>query len=828
MFSKSQLTAVALSLLSLSEVSFARERWLERDGRSVQLYPRRFGREHPPVIDKLSAACPGAVCGTLAGAAITPLLAAQGECTQQDMADSIIDAAQQFDAATKANMIALAQEYRQAEKNTPPDFTTNPPTNRNSVFCQKAPKNAELNGLVQAQDPANDPNIFFDPATKASVKKGAQANTSPFGTSGAASNSSSAASAASSSAASSSAASSSAAVSSSDVSATSVAATLVAASSSAEPCVQTITVTAAATDAAATTSSAVLAVSTASSAAIGNFGSCSVPQIEFATGFDNRKETSFQPVDKTSYNHGSAQGIDIITKFICDTLTNSCGADATAKATCATASAAADAQAPKTGAQADAFNAAFGITTSFTTVPAVDDQGKVIAGSTGTAAVAAATTAAVDSTTAAAVSSSVAASTTVASAAASTSAATTTSSSAAIGNFGSCSVPQIEFATGFDNRKETSFQPVDKTSFSHGSAQNIDIITQFICDTLTNSCKADATCQSARTAADTKTAKTGAQADAFNAVFGITTNFAAVSAVDDQGNVIAGSSTGTATGNAAAAAPSSTGIGNFGSCTVPQIEFATGFDNRKETSFQPVDKTSYSHGSAQNIDIITQFICDTLTNSCKADATAKATCQSARTAADTKTAKTGAQADAFNAVFGITTNFAAVSAVDDQGNVIAGSSTGSTAATSSAAATTAAATTSTAAASSSAASSAASSSAGIGNFGSCTVPQIEFATGFDNRKETSFQPVDQTSFNHGSAQNIDIITQFICDTLTNSCGADATAKATCQSARAAADTKTAKTGAQADAFNAAFGIKTDFSAVAAVDNQGNVIAGSTA
>ena len=60
---------------------------------------------------------------------------------------------------------------------------------------------------------------------------------------------------------------------------------------------------AASTDAAAT-SSAAAATSTANSAAIGNFGKCSVPQIEFATGFDNRKETSFQPVDRTSYDHG--------------------------------------------------------------------------------------------------------------------------------------------------------------------------------------------------------------------------------------------------------------------------------------------------------------------------------------------------------------------------------------------------------------------------------------------------------------------------------------------------------------------------------------------
>ena len=78
---------------------------------------------------------------------------------------------------------------------------------------------------------------------------------------------------------------------------------------------------------------------------------------------------------------------------------------------------------------------------------------------------------------------------------------------------------------------------------------------------------------------------------------------------------------------------------------MPQIEFGAGFDNRKETSFEPVDKTSYNHGSAQNIDIITQFICDTLTNSCKADAQAKATCATAKAAASAQPAKTGAQAD---------------------------------------------------------------------------------------------------------------------------------------------------------------------------------------
>ena len=96
----------------------------------------------------------------------------------------------------------------------------------------------------------------------------------------------------------------------------------------------------------------------------------------------------------------------------------------------------------------------------------------------------------------------------------------------------------------------------------------------------------------------------------------------------------------------------------------------------------------------------------------------------------------------------------------------------------------------------------------IGDFGSCTVPQIEFGQGFDNRKETAFQPVDKASYNHESAQNMDIISQFICDTLTNSCGADDTAKATCQSAIAASKQAEVKTGGQADAFNAVFGIST--------------------
>jgi hypothetical protein len=87
---------VVLPLLFLSDGAFGRTRWAERDGKPVFLHPRRFGQDHPPVIKEIAAACPGAICGTLAGGAITPLLALQPECSQQDFADSIISKLQLF------------------------------------------------------------------------------------------------------------------------------------------------------------------------------------------------------------------------------------------------------------------------------------------------------------------------------------------------------------------------------------------------------------------------------------------------------------------------------------------------------------------------------------------------------------------------------------------------------------------------------------------------------------------------------------------------------------------------------------------------------------
>nr|KAJ3417865.1 hypothetical protein HK105_000670 [Polyrhizophydium stewartii] len=114
------------------------------------------------------------------------------------------------------------------------------------------------------------------------------------------------------------------------------------------------------------------------------------------------------------------------------------------------------------------------------------------------------------------------------------------------------------------------------------------------------------------------------------------------------------------------------GKADFGSCKEPTIEFGQGFDNRKETLFRPVNRDLFNHGSAQNIAIITQFICDRICDTCKAPQATQDLCSKATAAAASKTAKTGAQANAFNAVFGINTNFAVIQPIDDQGRPVGG------------------------------------------------------------------------------------------------------------------------------------------------------------
>ena len=275
-------------------------------------------------------------------------------------------------------------------------------------------------------------------------------------------------------------------------------------------------------------------------------------------------------------------------------------------------------------------------------------------------------------------------------------------------------------------------------------------------------------------------------------------------------------------------------------------------------------------------------MCDELVNTCKADATARNTCAKAKAAASSATpVKTGIQADAFNAIFGIITEFAKDPVFDDTGNIISenpnngtnnngdnnnngsnntngggtnanGGNTNNTGGNNgnnvTCTPTNGGSNNNTNTNGSGSSGNNGTAAGNIGNFGSCSIPEIEFGVGFDGRRETSFQPVDKgtsnsftraiycpqeltltlsirdaVSYNHGSAQNIDIISQFVCDQLVNKCGADSTARATCAQARTAATNAPAKTGKQADAFNAGFGKVTNFASVTPLDDQGRPV-----
>jgi len=121
-------------------------------------------------------------CGDLGGRTSDSILAGAAPCAMQDLADDMIDFARQFDDS--AAVIDAAQRYRALEKNTSPDFSastdTIPAVDRLSLFCDRAPRNPELNGINQAQSPEAADGVFFDPDTKESVFAPAP-GTSPFG-----------------------------------------------------------------------------------------------------------------------------------------------------------------------------------------------------------------------------------------------------------------------------------------------------------------------------------------------------------------------------------------------------------------------------------------------------------------------------------------------------------------------------------------------------------------------------------------------------------------------------------------------------------------------
>ncbi|KAI1640068.1 hypothetical protein F4809DRAFT_559853 [Biscogniauxia mediterranea] len=88
--------------------------------------------------------------------------------------------------------------------------------------------------------------------------------------------------------------------------------------------------------------------------------------------------------------------------------------------------------------------------------------------------------------------------------------------------------------------------------------------------------------------------------------------------------------------------------------------------------------------------------------------------------------------------------------------------------------------------------------------GSCGSPAISFGVQDDRPNEEAFAAVDQTDFNHGSALNAGVITDFICGQLASKCKASDATVSACEEGSAAA--KNLKAQAAADAFNNALGV----------------------
>ncbi|TFY79106.1 hypothetical protein EWM64_g4905 [Hericium alpestre] len=103
----------------------------------------------------------GQPCVQLAGIdGIDALLAAADPCKQQDVADKMIDFANSKGVTNRAALVDYAERYRKHPRNALALAGNIMPS---SPFCQKAPKNAELKGLANAQLDGVNPGLFGGP-----------------------------------------------------------------------------------------------------------------------------------------------------------------------------------------------------------------------------------------------------------------------------------------------------------------------------------------------------------------------------------------------------------------------------------------------------------------------------------------------------------------------------------------------------------------------------------------------------------------------------------------------------------------------------------------
>lgn len=130
---------------------------------------------------------------------------------------------------------------------------------------------------------------------------------------------------------------------------------------------------------------------------------------------------------------------------------------------------------------------------------------------------------------------------------------------------------------------------------------------------------------------------------------------AVVASSSSSSAAVANAAASTPSASAAASAAGATGTvsGDLGSCAgdSPFILFGAGFDGRKEDSFEPADKATFNHGSAQKIGIVADFICDQLSSKCKASQDVVDQCNAGTKAATASGVSGQAAADAFNSAF---------------------------------------------------------------------------------------------------------------------------------------------------------------------------------
>jgi len=92
---------------------------------------------------------------------IASLLANADSCAQQDNADAMVDFAKSPGVKNEQALIANAVAYRKHPRNALNIDGVVPST----LFCERAPRNKELSGVVNAQLQGVDPGLFGSPNT---------------------------------------------------------------------------------------------------------------------------------------------------------------------------------------------------------------------------------------------------------------------------------------------------------------------------------------------------------------------------------------------------------------------------------------------------------------------------------------------------------------------------------------------------------------------------------------------------------------------------------------------------------------------------------------